>query len=1727
MSLQQPQFWPAFKTDRFRFSPVFKGSSWLAVLKAEDIEGSLSKTEVSRLLELGFMQGSQGRFIYPHHPDTSLVESVNELFSGTLEVLTTDKVVVLHGSTHLQPAIPSDMINAIAWLYANKTQMLGMEIRRSLQEDTSEEAEDLLARFSSEQFINPDRLRGWVSEALDGEVTPVTEPILGLAVAKVIGAYNDEPPEEILYWLNALAIYRGDDAASTVELNQVEALKASPPAPEIGELVSWNENNDKVFGRVISHSEDYPGSVWIAPSISKPIQGLLIPSRVRVDVANIEGYRNDLVVEQKPAVEPTIPEANNPAMVTGKLSLDDVPSDYIRALKDNGLNSDRVKRTIRGVFKAGLIQGVNPFISQDDLKPRDMVTHWHFVRRDLDAELGGETPQVLDATAFIRDELLSEFNNAQPELPGAAANVLAVLPVYTTRMGASEEMGTEATQEKIDRETVYGIGLHPAFIRSLDRQSIVDRVEELNDKRTSRALYDTLKAFSISALDFSTMVVTADRLRKRRVQQMWANYVPDETPDSEYEDQVTQESRGQLFFSAKSAGAFLVDALNRKGNTELANKNEAVIRSVIQLSGESHSVIEALPHPLFMLAEEVKKAGGLESVSTSNVLAILNIDLSQSIGVMGDLARLSGIALPIVNKDLIQEPSGKSGQLVPRSELIAGVMKNAHQGPRPFSLAITATDEVLTPSESPQVGAQYKYPMLQTDDEAPFDTMSVGLGYLVNINMISPLRFGDEIGSNMVLNDEAVESIEPNWFELDNFNALYEKRSLRNTLDAADIQKADGVPTLGGSVKTSVADISNSLGTIEKGMQAVIGSWRSEDKARELLIDGIAHWLGNNKHFKASGSNDKLATSLADDLIQDTSGEMIALVSKKTSRSIRYRSITVSTEQIGQSQYDRQEAAELATLQFKNRNSAYRKYHTDILDAMSILRPEALKYLNDQRLKMEKAQAISDSASKKGETDKKGRQNRGLVAGLSIKDLRGKSDVVLNHLSGSNELDMQKLCKKTKLWPAPDWTSLRMGDADSDAMEPAVAEFFSRLRKALPSASPVNAKRINLLYAKAILQVRDAFSDVRTVDELKERIKTSLGSGFRQVEDESAEIGVSPGLILGSFGHWVNPGEYMMGILERSVFRTRQNEEWPSHLIQKRAASRNGGQNDFGAMPTLKRLVRQGTDYRAGQDIDEETLITTFGFSGVEYGQSMPQSERTTYLNHAYDGFRDLADALEVNPKSLSLGGTLGLAFGSRGHGGRRAALAHFEPSNNVINLTRMKGAGSMAHEYGHALANYFSRMVSGQARGPGDLAESVSGGYSFKPMNKDMLGGLRKEIYDAFAVIMANTRYRFSDEKTAFNLAEMGKQYAPDSDLMRGARLADEDRQKKYWSSPAEMFARSFETWIHEKLQAKDSTFQNDFLVRADKLKAWSRSLSEQGKDASGDAVKPQLYPSGDQLTILSKAFQSLVKSLREGTKRVDHEHLGEVDLPYFYSRDTGSIQRLQKEDMGPVAQCVIGELARMCGPGIELQFKQDLKDDHGSSVAGRFVSIEGPDYQPSNGIRGVMEMAYGAPMSVAWHEAFHFAQTFLLTNEERDMLDFSFSVGSELYGRLIDSLIESGKENLVEYCDNPKEAQAYAYEQWVDGALKLSVEEQPRTLFGEIKSFLSKALGLSEKAGFSSPEQLFQAFYDGRLAARANLQESLSSVSSDKYQTLELSRSEFQEAGADQNYLSVHAPG
>lgn len=115
-------------------------------------------------------------------------------------------------------------------------------------------------------------------------------------------------------------------------------------------------------------------------------------------------------------------------------------------------------------------------------------------------------------------------------------------------------------------------------------------------------------------------------------------------------------------------------------------------------------------------------------------------------------------------------------------------------------------------------------------------------------------------------------------------------------------------------------------------------------------------------------------------------------------------------------------------------------------------------------------------------------------------------------------------------------------------------------------------------------------------------------------------------------------------------------------------------------------LDRKGTEYRSFKHAKADNFLDVFQFKGGEFGNWVNDKERQASLDYCYDALMDLSDSLEISRDSVTLGHQLNIAFGARGHG---SALAHFDPLYNVINLTKMKGAGSLGHEWIHALDFY------------------------------------------------------------------------------------------------------------------------------------------------------------------------------------------------------------------------------------------------------------------------------------------------------------------------------------------------------------------------------------------------------------------------------------------------------
>jgi len=293
---------------------------------------------------------------------------------------------------------------------------------------------------------------------------------------------------------------------------------------------------------------------------------------------------------------------------------------------------------------------------------------------------------------------------------------------------------------------------------------------------------------------------------------------------------------------------------------------------------------------------------------------------------------------------------------------------------------------------------------------------------------------------------------------------------------------------------------------------------------------------------------------------------------------------------------------------------------------------------------------------------------------------------------------------------------------------------------------------------------------------------------------------------------------------------------------------------------------RVGIDRRKGKNITSAEFGDTFGFRGVQFGNYVENDKRQQDINNAYDGLLDLAEIIGVPPKAISLNGELGLAFGARGSGGQDSAAAHYESGNVVINLTKINGAGSLAHEWWHALDDYFGRMgamngyITEKERKERGIIKNEAGESTYGKLDpKDF--GVRPEVYDAF--------------KNVVSVLEQ------DTTMTERAKVLDGRKSKDYWSTVIEVTARTFETYIIKKLQ--NSGYESDYLATILPKDAWDAM-----EQVTGNFDESYPYPTESELAAVEPALDALFdvmesKETDSGValfSRTDTDKAGKLDM-------------------------------------------------------------------------------------------------------------------------------------------------------------------------------------------------------------------------------------------------------
>ena len=884
-----------------------------------------------------------------------------------------------------------------------------------------------------------------------------------------------------------------------------------------------------------------------------------------------------------------------------------------------------------------------------------------------------------------------------------------------------------------------------------------------------------------------------------------------------------------------------------------------------------------------------------------------------------------------------------------------------------------------------------------------------------------------------------------------------------------------------GSVNFNAPDRAEALhlASVMDESRPIVSVGNTGVDTRQILSDYIAIKLASFKPFVDARESWLEATGKRYvDLLNDDLAVGVVTVAGNT-RSIRK---VVTTAMLWRDYNgDREKAYQFVGADLKQ-TKGMRSGSVLVLDRMEALEPHVSKTVYSQITAFQAAASVA--ASVLLDTDAtNGRQDTGSVSGMAKKDFfkLDRANMAAS-IGKSDPSSWGKLMSKSSIWPKPKLETLHKTAVNAEAAYVALL-----LRSALPTtfANVTGDAEAVAEYIQVVREARDMVLQKGTIDAAitcANEYLDKLGA-----VNEAGGWLESEGVLRTLRAKWTRTAR-------RPLFELRRAHAWNETLIEDRFLSQNFpwefaqtatkesamiARRSLADIPALSHIERVGPAWREGnnteatsllgdQGVSEKDLIMTFGFSGVEYGNWTNQKEREAYMVHTYDAFSDLADITGLPKAALSLGGQLGLTYGSRGHGGKGAALAHFEPSNMAIALTKMKGAGSLGHEYFHALSNYFFQQFSAGSR-HGDIAEVTAQLLTRDKFDGEFLianaGGMRTETLSNFAKLYwVMTHQPKDDDWTGFdsNAQDLRTILVEPAKWVSDSKKQDQTDQRKqdYWSSPCELFARGMESWVISALEAENR--KNDYLVR-------------DGRISSDTGQAFSVYPHDQQVKHLGGAVSEFFGALKWESQIVNHPIGEDMVLPIMYSR-WGDCLRVPTETL---AEQALHEVKVMLGDHVQVGFEDTLLDLKGREVSGQWVPV----------LRAIELSNELATLGTVRHELFHAGRHLLMTKEEVDILNKAYVPGEPAMNELCEVLAQQGKKSLIQVVRNSQEeAQAYAFQLYCQGDLTINEGSPDKSVFERIMEFLKEIFAVVSGYGVDTPEKIFTSLQDGGLLRRAD---------------------------------------
>ena len=136
-----------------------------------------------------------------------------------------------------------------------------------------------------------------------------------------------------------------------------------------------------------------------------------------------------------------------------------------------------------------------------------------------------------------------------------------------------------------------------------------------------------------------------------------------------------------------------------------------------------------------------------------------------------------------------------------------------------------------------------------------------------------------------------------------------------------------------------------------------------------------------------------------------------------------------------------------------------------------------------------------------------------------------------------------------------------------------------------------------------------------------------------------------------------------------------------------------------------------------------------------------PYLPTQAYQNGYIEFVSDIRDkTMNISTEDITFKGRLSIAYGARG---ASKAAAHYEPERKVINLTKMKGAGSLGHEWAHALDHYLCSAINNRegfiTETNNEIIEPIVSAMKYKILSKEDAKEILQKEYDSYKKDVVN----------------------------------------------------------------------------------------------------------------------------------------------------------------------------------------------------------------------------------------------------------------------------------------------------------------------------------------------------------------------------------------------------